>query len=141
MSFKFLEHTSDIGVQVIANSYENAFEESVEALIYLVFGKKIDADNSQNLVSDEMRISGEDYHSLIVNYLNEILFLIDAEKIVPLQLKIVQFNSKFIHSRFKRFHFNLDELPINLYVKAVTFHQLKIVEEKEKVLIEYFVDV
>ncbi len=141
MSFKFLEHTSDIGVQVIANSYENAFEESVEALIYLVFGKKIDADNSQNLASDEMRISGEDYHSLIVNYLNEILFLIDAEKIVPLQLKIIQFNSKFIHSRFKRFHFNLDELPINLYVKAVTFHQLRIVEEKEKVLIEYFVDV
>lgn len=141
MSFKFLEHTSDIGVQVIAESFEGAFEESAEALIHLIFGKKIDDADSQNLASDEIKINGEDYHSLLVNFLNEIIFLVDAEKSIPLNIKIAQLNSQFLHFRFRRFRFNLEKLPINLYVKAVTFHQLIIVEEKEKVLIEYFVDV
>ncbi|MBM4174717.1 MAG: archease [Ignavibacteria bacterium] len=141
MSIEFLEHTSDIGVRVIASKLENAFEESAAALLELIFGNVNDLnDNLQGDVS-EIKISGIDSPSLLVNFLNEILYLIDSENIYPNDIKVKFLNSERLNFKYCKKYFELENHPINLYVKAVTYHQLKIINAEENAIIEYFVDI
>lgn len=141
MSYEFLDHTSDIGVRVKSNSFENAFEESAFALLHIIFGK----DRLENLESrgetENISISGIDREALLINFLNELLYLIDAKKIYPTRIRIKITDENNLSIEFDKNYFDLENHPINLYVKAVTYHQLKIVSEKETVQIEYFVDI
>ncbi|MBU2446192.1 MAG: archease [Bacteroidetes bacterium] len=141
MSYEFLDHISDIGVRVKSTLLESAFEESAFALLHIIFGK----DRLENLESrgeiGNISISGIDREALLINFLNEILYLIDAKKIYPSGIRVKITDENNLSLKFDKNYFDLENHPINLYVKAVTYHQLKIVSEKDAVQIEYFVDI
>jgi SHS2 domain-containing protein len=141
MSYEFLEHTSDIGVRVKASSLESSFEESACALLYLIFGKN-QLENLK-LTSDTaiVTISGIDRESLLINFLNEILYLIDADNIYPTNIRVQIKSENNLTLLFNKNYFDLENYPINLYVKAVTYHQLKILTENKDIIIEFFVDI
>lgn len=141
MSYEFLDHTSDIGVRVKSTSIESAFKESAYALIHIIFGK----DMLENLQScgetENISISDIDTEALLINFLNEILYIIDAKKIYPSRIRVKITDENNLSLEFDKNYFDLENHPINLYVKAVTYHQLKIGSEVDNIQIEYFVDI
>lgn len=140
MAYKFLEHTADIGVLVESLDFRSALEESVDALIHLIFGNA--TLNDMNQLNEEMiEINSSDEESLLVDFLNEILFLIDSKKIIPLKLEITELGKNNLKAKFKAYQFDFEKNPINLYVKAVTFHQLQIEEKEDQTIIKFFVDI
>lgn len=140
MTYQFLSHTADIGIKITNNSLTSAFEESVVALLELIFGKKI-----RNLRSTEIEqtieVNGYDLDSLFINFMNEILFLIDGKKIIPLKLK-VEFTSKSsLKFKFQPYYFSIEQFPIQIYVKAVTYHQLEIKSSENSTEINFYLDI
>lgn len=140
MTYQFLSHTADIGIKITNNSLTSAFEESVVALLELIFGKKI-----RNLRSTEIEqtieVNGYDLDSLFINFMNEILFLIDGKKIIPLKLK-VEFTSKSsLNFKFQPYYFSIEQFPIQIYVKAVTYHQLEIKSSENSTEINFYLDI
>jgi SHS2 domain-containing protein len=140
MTYKFLDHTSDIGVEVRSSDFKGALVEAICGLIEIIFGKSfVDFDCEANF--ETLEVSSFDKESLIVDTLNEILYLIDTRKIIPVKPEILDLSNNKVILRYKPFHFNFDDYPIHLYVKAVTFHQLEIIENENETIIKYFVDI
>jgi SHS2 domain-containing protein len=140
MAYKFLDHTADIGIEVQASDFKEAIIEAIYGLIEIIFGKSF-KDFDTNSDFETIEISSFDKESLLVDTLNEILFLIDTRKIIPLKPIITDLSNKSVNLRYKPLQFDFDEFPFHLYVKAVTFHQLEIIEKEKQTIIKFFVDI
>lgn len=140
MTYKFLEHTADIGIEVKAQNLKHAFVEAIKGLIDLIFQTSFNEIVSENS-SDILEVSSNDLESLFVDTLNEILYLIDTKKIIPLKPEIIEMSNTFVKLKYQPFNFDLEKTPMHLYVKAVTFHQLEILQSNEATTIRFYLDI
>ncbi len=140
MAYKFLEHTADIGIEVEAQNLKDAFIEAIYGLLELIFNKSFKEMDTKKQ-NEIIEISSSDLHSLLVDTLNEILFLIDSRKIIPLKPEIFEMSNISLKLRYKKFEFDFANFPMHIYVKAVTYHQLEIAQKENLVLIRFFLDI
>jgi SHS2 domain-containing protein len=143
MPYKFLEHTADVKILVEEKSLEDAFVSSALAVkeIILDYEKlKIKSEKSRFL-----SIEGKDLGDLLYNFLEEFIYLLDAEGFILSEiesLEITKEKNKFsldchvIGDRAGNYKF------VNK-VKAVTFNEMKVQEDKKtkKVIIQFVLDV
>lgn len=135
MKFKFLEHTADIKFQAFGKSEEELFENCALALRDSIYhGIKV-KENKRKTIKAE----GKDYESLMYNFLEEIIYLLDAEdflivkvekiKIDKLKLKAIIVGDKASDYKFTN--------P----VKAVTYNEMFVKEEHGKWTSQVVLDV
>ena len=72
--FSYFDHTADVGVEVSANSLEDMFAESGRALFNLI----VDLDQLDSVETETFELEGADEVSLLIDWLNELIFLFDA---------------------------------------------------------------
>jgi len=141
--FKFLEHTADVKFQAEGKNIEEAFENAALAL------KETIARNIEVKVEKErkIKVEGEDLESLLYNFLEEFLFLLDAEDFLFSKIKNLRIEKKksgyelkaeILGDSASRYNFSND-------VKAITYNDMFVKEEgvgkKRKVKIQVVVDV
>ncbi len=139
--YTYLEHTADIGIEVQGQSLEQLFQNAAEGLTSLYINqKKIDTQFKK-----EIHLEAVDIETLLFRWLNEFLFLFDAEKfilstvftigIIPsahglsLDATVVGYTFDPIHHEMKT------------YVKAVTYHHMEIISEVGMYRARFYVDV
>lgn len=84
MKYKFLEHTADIKFQVYGKTLNEVFENAILAIAeYLSRGQKIKPSKGRI-----MSVSGTDYESLFYNFMDEIIYLLDAENFITTKAKV-----------------------------------------------------
>ncbi|MFH1358709.1 MAG: archease [archaeon] len=71
--FKFLEHTADIKFQAFGDSLEKCFKNAGYALINIICKDKIKSKKSKKIT-----VKGRDKESLLYDFLEEFLYLIDV---------------------------------------------------------------
>ena len=118
MEFKFLDHTADIKFQAFGNSLNEVFENSALALINSIYGKEIKCVKKKKI-----RVKGKDFESLMYNFLEEFLFLIDAKKFIPGKVKVI------IDEEGKKLEAELSgdsvtNYQIDMHIKAITYHDM-----------------
>ena len=72
--FKFLEHTADIKFQAYGKDIEEAFENSALAMFNSMYNSKIKDKEKFKII-----VQGKDFESLLYNFLEELLFLLDSK--------------------------------------------------------------
>lgn len=83
-NFEFLDHTADIKIKVSGRVLNEIFETTVLAIAqYCSGGEKI-----QSRKGKIINVKGEDNESLLYNFIDEILYLIDAEHFIPSKAKV-----------------------------------------------------
>jgi len=84
MKYKFLEHTADMKFVVHGKDLKAIFENSVLALSeYISQGEKVEKG-----VTKRFKIFGRDYEELLYNFIDEIIYFLDAENFVPSNAKV-----------------------------------------------------
>jgi SHS2 domain-containing protein len=82
--FKFLEHQADIKFRAQGKTINEAFENAVLAVSsYLSQDKKV-----KKVKKKLIEISSNDNESLLYQFVDEIIYLLDAEKFIPSQAKV-----------------------------------------------------
>lgn len=77
--FEFLEHTADIKLKLYGSTLQEIFENAILALAeYMSEGKKISSVRGRVI-----NVSGNDVNSLLYNFVEEMLYLVDAEGFIP----------------------------------------------------------
>jgi len=139
MAYKFLPHTADTKIQAEGKSLEEAFSESAKALKEAIAGK-IKIKTKEN---KEINVQGKDKESLLYSFIEEFLYLIDAEDFILSkiqELKIKEENNQFsltalaIGDKASSYKFNNG-------VKAITYNDMSIKEVKSKVTIIFVLDI
>ena len=120
--FEFINHTADVGIRAYGADIKQAFANAAKALFSLI----TKLDNVEEVLHRDIELTAADQESLLVEWLNKLIYLFDAEntifkrfditKLANTQLEAICYGEKVDKSRH--------ELKIG--VKAATYHMLKI---------------
>ena len=137
MEFEFLDHPADIGFRARGSTLEHLFENCAHALITIILDPAEIHGSEQVVLAAE----GSDQESLLVNWLNEVLYYVDTKRLA-FESFIVEFPSPEQVRAVARFEAR-DPLrhPVRLSVKAVTYHQLRVSSVEDEWIAEVYVDV
>ncbi len=119
-SFRVLEHTADIGFEAFGKTREEVFVNSARALQSLM----IDLDAIAPREEMEIQVEGADPASLLVNWLSEILYRIDADGRLFRDFAIRALGDRSLIAVARGEPFDRARHQVNMQVKAITYHQL-----------------
>ncbi|MDP8011254.1 MAG: archease [Thermoplasmata archaeon] len=119
--YKVFEHTADIGIEVESENIERAFEEAAYAMISL----SVNIENVNVKEKREIKINANSLESLLVKFLNEILYLFDAEQFVTKMTK-VRIQNLDLYSELSGEKYDRSRHGSYLVIKAVTYHMIAV---------------
>ncbi|MGD9275987.1 MAG: archease [Candidatus Pacearchaeota archaeon] len=134
-NFKFLEHTADIKFQAFGKTKEGAFRNSFFALRESICGGlKI-----QKKIRKKIKIKAKDDESLLYNFLEEFLYLLDSENFLISEIR----NIKIINGNLSAEVFGDESKNYDFTnnVKAITYNQMFVKKENEKWVVQVVLDV
>lgn len=135
--FRILEHTADIGFEAFGATREEVFANAARALIDIV----VDLKSIARRVDVAIEAGGPDPASLLVNWLSEILYLYDAEGWLFSDFEIPRLGEHSLSALGRGEKFDPTRHQVKLLVKAVTYHQLVLVETAQGWRAQVYVDI
>lgn len=137
--FDILEHTADTGFRTRGADLKELFGNCALALIAV----STDPKDVQPRNAYPLAAAGEDLESLLVNWLNEVLYYLDAERIIFNRFEIREISPREVKAI--AWGEPRDDLrhPPRVVVKGVTYHQLAIKPSADGVgwVAEVFLDI
>jgi len=135
--FEILEHTADIGFRARGKTAAELFQNAALAMLTIA------GDLSRVVPRQEypLAAAGEDYESLLVNWLSEILYWTDGRRIAFGEFRISQIDPTRVSGVARGEPREPDRHPARVIVKAVTYHQLKVVRTEEGWEAEVYLDI
>lgn len=139
-SFEYFDVTADIGFWAYGKCLEEAYENAALAM----FNVMTDVNKVNSTQKYEFDIESEDLVSLLYDYLEELLFLFDVELIFFSKFQIninKQDNGEYcLHCIAYGEPVNWEFHPRKSEVKAITFHKMDVVFEKDFVKLSTILD-
>jgi SHS2 domain-containing protein len=135
--FDILEHPADIGFRVFGASLSELFASAAVALL------SIADDPAAAEPRDEYPIAVQsgDRESLMVDWLNEVLYWYDGKRIALCDFHIASFRDHAIEATARGEPRDPERHRARLIVKAVTYHQLKIEQRRGNWIAEVYLDI
>lgn len=137
MKFKFLSHTADIKFSAVGNSLEKSFENCFYCLKEIIVDKTKIKNNEIKII----KIKARDLKELLHNFLEEFLFLLDAENFVVSEIKDISINEKKFELKCRVIGDKASNYKFSNRVKAITYNDMKIEKNKNKFICQVVVDV
>jgi SHS2 domain-containing protein len=129
---RMLDHTADVGFEVAeAPMLEVLFEESRRALLMTVFEEPPERGKEERAV----RLSAPDLETLLVRWINEIVFFIQADGFVPVraEIRVREANEEefTLEGRLAGAPLDLEGYGWQGEIKSATFHGLDVTQASE----------
>ena len=120
--FEIIDHTADVGIVAYGTDTQQAFANAAKALFSLI----TDLDKVAEVLHRDVALTAPDQESLLVEWLNELIYLFDAEQILFKRFDITRLN--YTHLEARNYGEKVDKSKHNLKtgVKAATYHMLKV---------------
>ena len=135
--YRTIEHTADTGFEVTGDSREQLYEHAARAFFHIMW--RI-GSHSQNK-AEPLEVTGIDQEELLVNFLEEFIYLYDAKRLVCTKVEIDSVTDDRVRARAWLQEFDAAHDRELLSVKAVTYHQLFIGREKDAWVARIFLDI
>lgn len=136
MKFKFLEHTADVKFQAFGKTAEKVFENSALALKETIYNKKV-----KEKIKKEIKIHGKDFESLLYNFLEEMLYLLDAENFLINKVKKIKIDKEKLKLTAILSGDNSSNYKFTNSVKAVTYNEMFVKKDRGKWVSQVVLDV
>jgi SHS2 domain-containing protein len=114
--------TADVGVESYGSTLQEAFEAQAEGM----FDVMAELDSVQAKKEFSVEAEGGDDELLLVDFLNELLFLFDAKRILLREFHITETGGGKLKASVKGEEIDLTRHVIKTPIKAVTYHMLKV---------------
>ena len=135
IKYKFLEHTADVKFNAYGKNVNKTFENSAIAMFKSMYTGKIN-----KTMKNKINVSGRDYESLLYNFLEELLFLLDSKNFFISSIKVKISQKKFKLTSIA-FGDDASKYKIGLNVKAVTYNEMFVKKIKNKWICQVVLDV
>ena len=120
--FELIDHTADVGIIAHGADMSQAFANAAKGLFSLI----TELDNVQEVLYRDIEITATDKESLLVEWLNELIYLFDVENIVFKRFDITELDNTRLKARSYGEKVDHSKHRLKTGVKAVTYHMLKI---------------
>jgi len=116
--YEILEHKADLKIRVFGKTKEELF---LNALLGMTESLKPDVKSDEKIIR-QIKIASPDLPALLVDFLSEILYLIQVNKEIYNDIKFKKFSNVEIEAEL----FGQKVERFGEDIKAVTYHQLDI---------------
>ncbi len=120
--FEEIEHTADWAFRAHGRDLAELFENAALAVFTLEGMREQPAT-----VTREVSVKGIDYESLLVNWLSELLYLQEMRGETYSSFRVQQITPEALIARIE----GGPSEPTNKYIKAITYHNLKVEQTGE----------
>jgi SHS2 domain-containing protein len=139
--FEFLEHTADVYIRAHGKTMEEAYENAALAM----FETMTDSGKIAQIQEDTVEVEAEDQYALLYNWLEVLLVKFETDNTLYSKFQIKNWketpeNFKFTAVMWGE-KFDPAKHPQKVAVKAVTYHRMVIIREKESVTLEFILDI
>jgi len=124
--YTLLNHTADMGIRVWGHTLAELFEHAARALTEILLKER----PSQKESLYRLSIAGEDPSDLLVRWLGEILYLLEGEDMVVVDISIDAMTETRLDARLYVAPFDPKKHEVLTEIKAVTYHQIEVVRER-----------
>ena len=121
--YELIDHTADIGIKAYGDNLSEAFAHAAEGMFDII------TDSSQIESKGEYKIelSSDDLEQLLVDWLDELLYLQGAENLVFGEFNVDVDEEKCkISATVLGEEFDTEKHKIGMEIKAVTYHMLEV---------------
>ena len=138
--YEYLEHTADAKFRAYGTTLEEAFQNAAVAM----FDVMIDTGTILDEVSEKIELTSADLDGLVVDWLSELLYLFEVERVVFGKFKIDGITEKDGNYSLSAIAYgeslDLSRHKFDTEVKAVTYNSLKVEETMDGWVVQVVVD-
>ena len=120
--FDILDHTADVGIIAYGASLNQAFANAARGLFSII----TDLDDVEEALSRDIEVTAPDQESLLVAWLNELIYRFDVENILLNRFDIARLDSTRLKARAYGEKVDSSRHELKTGVKAATCHMLKV---------------
>lgn len=131
-NFRYLSHTADIKFEAFGKTYDEVFANAGYALSNII----IDTDSVEKKVIKKINLSSQDILSLLYDFLEEIILLLEVEHFVISEIAKIELDREHNTIFVKLVGDDISEENSKKYefkngVKAVTYNDMKIEKRQD----------
>ncbi len=137
---RFLDHTADIKIEAWGDTLEEAFEAAGTAF----YDVMLDVEKVDKRIEKKIKVSGFDIMSLLFNWIDQLILIFELDNLVFRDFKVdIEVNGEDYRLEALGFgeEYKKEKHGYKVHVKAMTYHEMEIVEEGDRVVIRYVVDI
>ncbi len=120
--YRYLEHTADIGVIAEGKTQAEAYESAALGLENLV----TDTSNVRPVLKRDIDLTSTDSESLLVDFLNELVYLFDTQMLVFSRFEITGIGATYLKAAIYGETIDPNRHQVLLGIKAATYHQVRV---------------
>lgn len=121
-SYKVLEHTADVGIIAYGKDLNQVFVNAARGFLSLVVNPR----SVRESVTKELVIEAEDEPALMVAWLNELIYLLEVERLLFKGFEILSLTPTRLRARGFGERFDPQRHALKRYIKAATYHMLEV---------------
>jgi SHS2 domain-containing protein len=122
MAFEIIDHVADVGIVAYGTDVEELFSNAALALFSLI----TEPESIEEKLHLDLEVSSEGRDRLLVEWLNELIYLFDAERILFNRFDIKRLTYNELKATCYGEGFDPMKHKIKIGVKAATYHMLKL---------------
>jgi len=138
---RMLNHTADVGFEIEAPTLESLFDEARRALIITIFEQPPERGEDE----DSMQLSAPNLETLLVRWINELVFVIQGDGFVPvradIEIREAGEGSFSLEARLAGAPLDLEAYGWQGEIKSATFHGLEVTRGGESWQAQVILDV
>ncbi len=123
--FEILEHTADIGIRAFGRTLPEVYENAARGMLRLI----VDPASVRPEKEEPVAVQGSDAVDLLVAWLHEVLFRVDARKQVFAEVHVEEVTEWRLRATLKGENMDFSRHIINNEIKAATYHGARVVKE------------
>jgi SHS2 domain-containing protein len=120
--FEFISHTADIGIIAHGTDLKQVFANAARGLFSIITNLDAIAEKEQQ----NIEITAPDREALLVNWLNELIYLFEAKEMLFNRFDITSLTETQLRATGHGEKIDLTKHELKTQVKAATYHMLKI---------------
>jgi len=126
--YKRIDHTADLGIEVTGRTKRELFTKAALSLMDIVVERKGTPSSVKEKV---LTVEGSDPADLLINFLREILYLVNGEALIVGTCDITKCGNKTLDARLLLEPYDKKKHVIKTEIKAVTYHWLAVEKTKK----------
>jgi SHS2 domain-containing protein len=121
-SYRFIDHTADLGIVVRGVDPKSLFKNTALALVDIIVDAKVPGSQEKKAID----VTGDDWADLMVNWLREILYLWNGEEYLVKDVTVIELSEKQLRAEVALEAYQPQIHTIKTEIKAVTYHQIQV---------------
>ncbi len=117
--YEVFDHTADVGIHAFGHTSPELFIHAAQGMGSLM----VAPEQIRDSVSREIVVEGHDVVSLLIAWLNALIFLFDTEYLLFRTFEIDAFTETSLHGRASGEPYDAQRHDLSSAIKAVTWHE------------------